>query len=243
MKVFALGDLHLDAGQNKPMDVFGTRWQNHSERIFASWRELIAEGDCVLIPGDFCWAMQLKDALDELGAVGELPGRKVLVRGNHDYWWSSPTKLRESVPPGISIIQNDAADMSAFIVCGSRGWTLPGTAEHTQKDEKIYNRELLRLDMSLAVAKRLKAASDMEKPIIAMLHYPPVYESGEGSGFTELFERYGVNEVVYGHLHAQSCIQAFEGEKNGIRYTLCSADHLGFSPKLIAEYGEKESEQ
>lgn len=237
MKIFAIGDLHLDAGQNKPMDVFGEKWQMHRERIFSSWRERVSDGDCVLIPGDFCWAMQFNDALKELDAVAELPGKKVLIRGNHDYWWGSLTKIRERVSKSISIIQNDAVDIGAAIVCGSRGWTLPASADFTQKDQKIFDRELLRLEMSLNAAMRLKSASaNAEKPLIVMLHFPPIAEKGEGTGFTDIIERYPVKNVVYGHLHAQSCALAFEGELNGINYMLCSADHIGFAPKLIAEY-------
>ncbi len=240
MKVFALGDLHLSGKQNKPMDVFGDRWANHGERIFESWRAAVGEEDCVLLPGDFCWAMQLNDALDDLFAVSELPGKKILIRGNHDYWWASPTKMRDILPPSMKIIQNDAVDLGSFVVCGSRGWLLPGSADFGVSDEKIFNRELIRLEMSLTAALRLAKGEDgPNKPIIVMTHYPPLTENGESTGFSELIERYAVRETVYGHLHAQSCRLAFEGEHNGVNYTLCSADHLGFAPKLIAEFGEE----
>ena len=239
MKVFALGDLHLSGKQNKPMDVFGERWANHRERIFGAWQQTVGDGDCVLLPGDFCWAMQLNDALDDLFAVSELPGTKILLRGNHDYWWASPTKMRDLLPPSMKIIQNDAADMGEFVVCGSRGWLLPGSADFRAEDEKIHKRELMRLEMSLNAAVRLARPEDgPEKPIIVMMHYPPLTENGESTGFSELIERFPVFSVVYGHLHAQSCRLAFEGEHGGVNYSLCSADHLGFCPKLIAEFGE-----
>ena len=237
MKVFAIGDLHLSGGQNKPMDIFGERWADHAERIFSSWRERVSEEDCVLLPGDFCWAMQLDDALESIAEIAELPGKKVLTRGNHDYWWASPTKMRDRFPEGVKIIQNDALDMGAFIVCGTRGWSLPGSADFTEKDEKIYLRELMRLEMSLNAAMRLREREGAgDKPVIVMLHFPPLIENGSDTGFTEAIERFPVQMVVYGHLHAQSCKLGFEGEKNGICYHLCSADHIGFAPRLIAEY-------
>ena len=246
MKVFALGDLHLDGKQNKPMDVFGERWMNHRERIFGNWERLVSAEDCVLIPGDFCWAMQLADALDDLLSVSDLPGEKLIIRGNHDYWWASPTKMRELLPRNLRMLQNDAADMGPFICCGTRGWLLPGSTEFKQNDEKIYRRELLRLELSLNAAQRLAKRGGDEgetKPIIAMLHYPPLPESGESTGFSELLERFGVSKTVYGHLHAQSCRTAFEGEKSGVEYTLVSADHLDFCPKLLAEFEPSEPDQ
>lgn len=237
MKVFAIGDLHLSGGQDKPMDVFGERWANHAERIFSSWRELVSQEDCVLLPGDFCWAMQLDDAMLSVNEVAALPGTKILTRGNHDYWWSSPTKMRDRFPSCVKLIQNDALDMGRFIVCGTRGWNLPGSADFTEKDAKIYQRELMRLEMSLNAAMRLKAQEDRaDKPITVMLHYPPLLENGADTGFTEVLERFPVKNAVYGHLHAQSCRLAFEGERNGINYRLCSADHIDFAPKLIEEY-------
>ncbi len=239
MKVFALSDLHLDGKQNKPMDVFGDRWAGHAQRVFDNWRAAVTEEDCVLIAGDFCWAMMLRDAEDDLFAVSQLPGQKIMIRGNHDYWWSSPTKMRDLLPKNMRIIQNDAVDMGPFVACGSRGWLLPGSAEFTQADEKILARELIRLEMSLNAAVRLAGEGEEEKPIIVMMHYPPVPENGADSAFSELIARYRVKTVVYGHLHAQSCKNAFEGEKNGASYILTSADHLGFVPKLIDEFETK----
>lgn len=237
MKLYAIGDLHLSGGQDKPMDVFGERWANHAERIFSLWRESVSEEDCVLLPGDFCWAMQLNDALGSIAQIDALPGKKVLSRGNHDYWWASPTKMRESFPQSVRLIQNDALDIGGCIVCGTRGWNLPGSADYTQKDAKIYLRELMRLEMSINAAMRLREHEGAgNKPIIVMLHFPPILNNGEDTGFTELLERFPIEKVVYGHLHAQSCKLGFEGERNGISYYLCSADHIDFAPRFIAEY-------
>lgn len=243
MKVFALSDLHLDGKQNKPMDVFGNWWTGHAQRVFDNWREAVNDRDCVLIAGDFCWAMLLRDAVDDLLSVSELPGQKLLIRGNHDYWWSSPTKMRDLLPPNMRIIQNDAVDMGPFVACGSRGWLLPGSPDFGRDDEKIFARELIRLEMSLTAARRLAGEGEAKKPIIVMMHYPPVPETGEDSAFSELISRFGAETVIYGHLHAQSCRSAFEGEKNGVRYILTSADHLDFMPKLIAEFTEDEPEE
>lgn len=236
MKVFALSDLHLDGKQNKPMDVFAERWTNHRERIFECWSRLVSDEDCVLLPGDFCWAMKLDDALDDLSAVAGLPGLKLLVRGNHDYWWASPTKMRDVLPKSMVIIQNDAFDIGPAVVCGTRGWLLPGSADFCEQDRKIFDRELIRLEMTLKDAARRASLGEEKKPILCMIHYPPLMKSGEDTEFTRLIEAFGVDTVVYGHLHGPSCFGAFEGVKNDVIYHLCSSDHLCFEPKLIREY-------
>lgn len=229
MRIFAIGDLHLSLSSDKPMDVFGSNWDNHGERIAEAWKEAVEPGDLVLIPGDISWAMQLKDAAPDIDFVGALPGRKVIMRGNHDYWWNSVSKVRSILPKDMWALQNDAVELENVVIAGSRGWMCPGSAGFdVSEDKHIYEREVLRLELSLS-----KAAKD--KPVIAMLHYPPFNEKRLPSGFTELFERYGVKTVVYGHLHGKSCKNAFEGERNGVEYILCSADHLDFKPKLIAE--------
>jgi predicted phosphohydrolase len=241
MKIFAIADLHLDGGENKPMDVFGQMWENHRERIFGAWREYVGGGDTVLIPGDISWAMHLPGALPDLFAIAELPGKKVLLRGNHDYWWSSPTRLRSILPEDMLIVQNDACDIGPAIVCGSRGWLLPSDQDFSADDRRIYERELIRLGLSLAAAKRLRDKSLTEtgedKPIICMMHYPPILRDGAETGFTALLEEYGVKICLYGHLHGSLGWEAgFRGEKNGVSYVLCSADSLGFSPLLVCEY-------
>ncbi len=233
MKVFALGDLHLSGNSDKPMDVFGSRWEDHLNRIKRAWALEVCQSDLVLIPGDISWAMQIEDAKPDIFEIGALPGTKLLLRGNHDYWWSSVSKVRSILPDKMYALQNDSFEFENIAVAGSRGWTCPGSGSYSEGDDKkIYERELMRLEMSL------KSASVRGKPIIAMLHYPPFNERRQPSGFTELLERYNVMCVVYGHLHDKSCKNAFEGERNGIRYHLCSADHLSFSPKLILDMNE-----
>lgn len=228
MKVFAIGDLHLAGGSNKPMDVFGPHWERHFERISEAWREQVQDGDTVLIPGDISWAIRQEQAEADIKAIACLPGRKILLRGNHDYWWNSLSKLRAILPDGMYALQNDCIVMDGVAFSGSRGWVCPGSNGFSQEDEKLYQRELIRLSMSLE-----KAQKDAVK--VCMLHFPPFNEKRQSSGFTELFEKHGVHTVVYAHLHGRACKNAFEGERNGVRYLLCSADHLQFAPRFVLE--------
>lgn len=234
MKIFAIADLHMDGGAGKPMDVFGPNWAGHCERIFGSWQSCVLEEDAVLIPGDISWAMHFSDALPDLNAIAELPGRKVLLKGNHDFWWNSPTRMRASLPEGMSIIQNDAVDLGPAVICGSRGWTLPAADGFGADDKRIYERELLRLGLSLKASEKLSGG---EKPIIAMMHFPPVLSDLKPTGFSELLEKHGVSLCVYGHLHGSAAWNVgFKGEMNGIRYELCSADSIDFKPSLLTEF-------
>ncbi len=225
MKLFAIADLHLPGGDIKPMDVFGEQWSGHFERICADWRERVGDGDAVLIPGDISWAMQLTEAVPDLRAIGELPGRKLLIKGNHDYWWSSLTRVQEAMGETMTAIQHSAADLGPWVVCGTRGWVFPTEAAPlTPGDEKIFRRELQRLRMALDEAQRLAAG----RPVVAMLHYPPLYESQRDTEFTAMLEQYRVHTAVYGHLHGAGIRAGFTGEHNGVRYALTSCDSLGF---------------
>lgn len=225
MAVYAIGDLHLPGLDVKPMDVFGPHWENHFARISEDWRARVREDDVVLLPGDFSWAMTLREALPDIEAVGALPGRKVLVRGNHDFWWSSLTQVREALPAGMYALQNDCLELEDRVFCGTRGWTIVSADDekHAQ-DLKIYRREVLRLSMALDCARR--AAQGRE--IVVLMHYPPFDERQQPSAFTELIEGAGVKRVVYGHLHGQSLRGAFSGELRGVRYHQVSCDGLGF---------------
>lgn len=230
MKIFAIGDLHLSANSDKPMDIFGENWKGHAARVEEAWHALVGEEDVVLLPGDLSWAMHLEQAMEDICTVAAWPGHKVLLRGNHDYWWNSLSKLRARLPENFSAIQNDAFSLGGLSVGGSRGWVCPGSALfEAQRDEAIYARECIRLELSL---QKMDASASRR---IAMLHYPPCNERRQPSGFMELMERYGVDTVVYGHLHGKSCASAFEGKHGGVEYMLCSADHLGFAPRLVAE--------
>ena len=241
MKLFAIADLHLDGGAGKPMDVFGPNWAGHRDRIFGSWRETVGEEDAVLVPGDISWAMHFRDALPDLTDLSELPGKKVLLRGNHDYWWGSLTKMRSVLPESVKLVQNDACDIGAAVIAGSRGWILPSDSDFKTADKKIYERELIRLELSLSAAKRL---AGQDKPIVAMLHYPPLMRDGAPTGFTALLEKYGVSRCVYGHLHGSPAWEVgFKGESNGVVYDLVSADALGFAPLFIEEFCEGDEEE
>ena len=229
MSVFAIGDLHLPGHDQKPMDVFGSHWDRHFETISENWRAKITEDDVVLIPGDISWAMQLAEALDDLRAIAALPGTKLLLRGNHDYWWSSLSKLRSALPDRMHVIQNDAVRIGDRVFCGTRGWNFPTPQQPLgAQDEKVYQRELMRLRMSLDQAKKLEGSD-----ITVMLHFPPLFADGISTAFTDILEEYQVNRVVYGHLHGAGIKIGFEGERNGVQYHLVSCDALDFNPVCV----------
>lgn len=238
MNLFAIGDLHLPGGDEKPMDIFGSHWDGHFARISQDWQARVGEDDVVLIPGDISWAMQLKNALPDLQAIAALPGRKVILKGNHDYWWNSLSQVKSALPEGMRAIQHSALDLGEAVVCGSRGWTLP-TAETplSPEDQKIYNRELIRLELSLQEAMKIKG----DKPLVVMMHYPPLYDLERDTDFTRLLSRYPVDTVVYGHLHGAGIRVGYNGEHNGVRYRLTSCDSLNFTLAEIP-LGEVEEE-
>ena len=221
MAVWAISDLHLPARQ-KPMDIFGPQWTNHFERIRADWVERVQAQDVVLLPGDLSWAMHLEEAQEDLDRIGELPGTKILLRGNHDYWWSSIGRVRRALPEGCYAIQNDSLFMDGLLFAGSRGWQIPAEPEGDSDDARIYRRERQRLEMSLASAR----ARSADAPLIALMHYPPRTEAAEG--FADLLARYGASVAVYGHLHGAGLAGALRGEVDGIDYHQVSCDGLGF---------------
>lgn len=224
--VWAISDLHLPANQ-KPMDIFGPQWENHFERISEDWRSCVSADDIVLLPGDLTWAMHLEEAQEDLQRIAALPGRKLLLRGNHDYWWSSIGRVRRLLPEGTYALQNDAMLLGDMLFAGSRGWTIPGDPDCDSDDARIYRRERQRLEMSL---KNARAKSETA-PLIVMMHYPPLSETQQG--FSDLLEQYGAQDVVYGHLHGAGLAGAIEGEINGVRYHQVSCDGLDFHLKKI----------
>ena len=226
MQIYAIADLHLSLTSEKPMDVFGEAWRGHAEKLKRNWRERVQADDLVLVPGDISWAMQLSAALPDLSFIGDLPGKKILLKGNHDYWWSAIGRVRASLPEGMRALQNDSIVENGIGICGSRGWLCPGSNNFNAEDQKIYLRELDRLALSLS---SLPAVGTK----IAMLHFPPFADKEKGSGFTERLEAAGVQIAVYGHLHGEANRYAFEGERNGVYYHCVAADKLDFMPKLI----------
>ena len=224
--LFAIGDLHLSFSVDKPMDVFGPAWANHTARLERSWRSLVRDGDLVLVPGDISWAIRLEDAKPDLDFIGSLPGEKLLLRGNHDYWWGSVSKVRSMLSPGTYVLQNDAFHFQGLAVCGSRGWVCPGSRSFTEKDDVIYQREAQRLSLSL------EAAPENAERLV-MMHFPPFNESLQDSLFTRTLEESGVKICLYAHLHGAAACQAFNGSRNGVLYRCVSSDALGFSPERI----------
>ena len=223
MTIYAIGDLHLPGGDDKSMAVFGAHWEGHWEKIAADWHGRVGEEDIVLIPGDISWAMHLENALPDLMAIGALPGRKILLRGNHDFWWGAITRVRESLPAGMYALQNDAMVLSGITFCGTRGWTHPQGSEEGE-DARLYARELIRLRLSLEQARRLSPNG----PLVALTHYPPLGEGGVRTPVSDLMEEFSVGDVVYGHLHGASIKTAFIGRVEGVRYHFVSCDGLDF---------------
>ena len=221
MRVFSISDLHLSINSNKPMNIFGPVWENYLEDIERSWNEKVSDEDIVLIAGDISWAMKFEDAIADLDYISKLKGHKVIIRGNHDYWWKSISGLRQDLPVKMYALQNDAIKIGNYVICGSRGWVVPETTHKTPEDEKIYNRELIRLELSLKSAKHLQESGDK---IICMTHYPPFNSKVEDNEFTALMEKYGVDYAVYGHLHSYDKKQQLVLEKNNIKYFLTSCD-------------------
>lgn len=230
MRVLAIADPHLSRRDPKPMDVFGAGWDGHPEAFFEGWREVVREDDLVLIPGDLSWAMRLDDALVDLAEIAALPGRTVILRGNHDYWWPSIGKLRRALPPSMQAIQNDAVRIADVVVAGTRGWICPGTHEFDERDERIYRRELTRLELSLERAEALRRPGDA---VVVMLHYPPTNPRLEASGFTERIEAFAPDALVFGHVHGGR--EAVVSEIDGVDVRFVAADAVGFRPVVVLE--------
>lgn len=229
MALFAISDLHLALSGDKPMGIFGEKWEYHDEKIKNNWNALVGEEDTVLIGGDISWSMNMKEGQKELEWINELPGRKIIIKGNHDYWWGSITKLN-SMFENMSFVQNNFFSYEDYGICGTRGWICEGSDNFKSEDKKIYDRELLRLKLSLDSA--IKAGY---KKIIGMIHYPPTNEKFENSGFTKMFEEYNVEKVIYGHLHGPFYYKVLQGDRNGVEYILTSCDFLDFSPIKILD--------
>lgn len=229
MEIYAIGDLHLSLASGKPMDVFGDHWKDHHQLIEKNWKELITENDLVLLPGDLSWAMKLDEASEDLNWLGELPGMKIITKGNHDYWWSSVTQIRRRLPPGIIPLQHTAFDAGIAVITGTRGWITPLSEEYDEeKDEKIYRREVHRLGLALESAAEMR---ERGKPLIVMMHYPPVV-SGRATEFSQTLSEGGADICIYGHIHCSpgQWPQGLDTRIDGVEYRLVSADYLDFKP-------------
>lgn len=233
MKVFAIGDLHLSGEpEAKPMDIFDKAWSGHWDKVSSNWQETVLPDDLVLIAGDTSWALNLQEAMFDLNRIAALPGHKIIVRGNHDYWWSTVGKMRKVFAERLLFLQNNFYAFGSIAVCGTRGWEFPiaGNEYYTEADEKIFIRELLRIENSLQQA-------DMAgyKDKILLLHYPPLLADGNVGAITELCTRYGVKKCLYGHLHGAAHQLAYNGRYCGTEYQLVSADFVQFKLLQVLE--------
>ena len=227
MSLYAIGDLHLSLSADKPMDVFGSVWDNYVQKLRDSFASL-SEDDVTVLCGDLSWGMGLEQTREDFRFIASLPGKKVILKGNHDYWWSTAARARrffeENGIGGIEILHNNCILWNDLALCGTRGWFYE-EEKGEEHDKKIMLREIGRLETSL------KAAGDRGK--LVFLHYPPIFQHYECPEILQLLRDYSVKECCYGHLHGKSCRMAFEGERDGARFRLVSADHLNFQPALI----------
>ncbi len=231
MAIFAISDLHLSLGGDKPMDVFGSKWSNYTEKMEKVWNSIVTDDDVVIIPGDISWATYINDAVTDFNYINSLKGKKLILKGNHDYWWTTLNKmnafLEENNFDTIKILQNTAYLYDNVAICGTRGWTIP-PLNSDGENKKIFEREKQRLILSLENAKALKP----EKIIVAM-HFPPLDKSAETSDFLEILKAYDVSECIFGHLHDSAHSSAPTGEYGGIKLRLVSCDYLNFTPILL----------
>jgi len=235
VSIYAISDLHLALSIDKSMDIFGTQWSDYMTRLTSEWMQNVCEDDTVIIPGDISWATYLDQAVEDFRFIDGLPGRKIISKGNHDYWWTTASKLEKFLKGNnlstISFMHNNSFKLGKIILCGTRGWKCPGDEGFSREDRKIYERELQRLELSL---KSAVAAEDAT--IFAALHYPPFNSRKEPTEFVDIMRKYNVDTCLYGHLHGEGFRNAFTGKQDGIEFLLVSADYLKFKPyKLIRQ--------
>ena len=225
MAIYTISDLHLSLGMDKPMNIFGENWENHDKKIKANWTKKVKQNDLVLLPGDFSWAMYIEDAKKDFEYLNELPGTKLLLKGNHDYWWESLTKMRKFLEENnfknIDFIYNNSYIWENKIIAGTRGWS-----EQEENAEKIIRRENLRLELSLEDGVK-KFGKDKE--IIVCMHYPPFnkYEELE-LNFIKIIKKYNVKTCIYGHIHGEATKEAKQGKIDGIQFIMASSDYTNF---------------
>ena len=231
MAIYTISDLHLSLGMNKPMDIFGDNWGNHDKKIRSNWIKKVKEEDLILLPGDFSWAMYIQDAKKDFEYLNELPGTKLLLKGNHDYWWESLKRMREFLKENnfskIDFIYNNSYIWENKIIVGTRGWS-----EQEENPEKIIRRENLRLELS--IQDGIKKFGD-DKEIIVCMHYPPFngYESPE-LNFIETMKKYNIKICIYGHIHGEVGKEAKKGNIDGIKFVMASSDQTNFDLIKIA---------
>ena len=239
MAIYAIADLHLSFANPKPMDIFGNNWANHEKKIKNDWENKVTENDLVLLPGDFSWAMNLEDTYKDFEYLNKLPGKKIMLKGNHDYWWNSLTKLNNYVKENnfknIEFLYNNSFEFEDKIIAGTRGWNLILNEEN---DETIIKREIIRLEIS--ITEGIKRYGK-DKEIIVCMHYPPTNKVLlENSEFIKIMQKYKVKKCIYGHLHGESHRDAVEENIGGIDVRLVSADYLDFKLEKIVCSGDAE---
>ena len=235
MSIYAIGDLHLSLNKEKPMDIFGGNWKNHEQKIKENWKNTVQDNDLVILPGDFSWEMHLKDMYNDFAYLNELPGKKLLLKGNHDYWWTTLAKMREFLQENkfenIDFLYNNSYLFEDKIIAGTRGWAL----NDTENSDKMNHREEERLKLSLQSG----VDNFGDKEIICIMHYPPIIEENKNdannqsknlkvSNYVQIMKDYNVKTCLYGHLHGESHKEAFEGIIEGINFKLVSSDYLDF---------------
>ena len=235
MSIYAIGDLHLSLNKEKPMDIFGGNWKNHEQKIKENWKNTVQDTDLVILPGDFSWEMHLKDMYNDFAYLNQLPGKKLLLKGNHDYWWTTLVKMREFLQENkfenIDFVYNNSYLFEDKIIAGTRGWAL----NDTENSDKMNHREEERLKLSLQSG----VDNFGDKEIICIMHYPPIIEENKNdannqsknlkvSNYVQIMKEYNVKTCLYGHLHGESHKEAFEGIIEGINFKLVSSDYLDF---------------
>lgn len=230
MALYAMGDLHLSLTTNKPMDIFGDRWKNHVKKIEKNWKKKITDQDTIVLTGDHSWGRNLKECEKDFAFIQALPGRKILLRGNHDMFWNAKKtkKLNEQFAGKFSFLQNNYFTYEDYALVGTKGYCFEGK-DTPEQFEKLFNRELERLRVSFEAAK-----ADGYQKFIMFLHYPPTSIGEQESGFTRMAEEYGSEQVIYSHCHGEgNFFDSFHGDVNGIEYRLVSSDYLNFKPVRV----------
>lgn len=225
MSIYAIGDLHLSFANPKPMNIFGNNWDNHEEKIKLDWISKVKKEDTVVLPGDFSWAMNLKDTKKDFEYINNLPGRKIMSKGNHEYWWTTVTNIKKFLEENnfsnIDFLYNNSIEVENKLICGTRGWNLN---LESKASNKIITREELRLEISIQDAIN----KNLDKEIIVFMHYPPIIKQNLNTGFFKILKKYNIKRCYYAHLHGSAIKEALNGVYDGIEFKLVSADGLDF---------------
>ena len=234
MALFAISDIHLPIGIDKPMDIFGSKWDNYVERLQNNWNNIVNDNDTVVINGDISWATYLDESIPDFDFIEKLPGKKIIMKGNHDYWWTTTSKLNKFLTENnyktINFLQNNSYMYNDIAICGTRGWSYLGCGDASEEDIRIFNRELGRFEISVT-----NALKNNPKRIIAFFHYPPLTPENKDNPVIEMLKKYKIDLCIYGHLHSKGHKNAVTGECDGIKYLLVSCDWCDFVPCKLCD--------